>query len=49
MRNDRKHLTEREVDRLIDAAKGSRNVARDKCLLLSCSGVVYVCRTGVSG
>lgn len=31
---DRKHLTEREVDRLIDATKGSRNEARDRCLLL---------------
>lgn len=34
MRNDRKHLTEREVDRLTDATKGSRYAARDKCLLL---------------
>ncbi len=32
--NDRKHLTGREVERLIAATKGSRNEARDRCLLL---------------
>jgi len=32
--SDRKHLTGREVERLIDATKGSRNEARDRCLLL---------------
>lgn len=32
--SDRKHLTEREVERLIEATKGSRNEARDRCLLL---------------
>ena len=32
--SDRKHLTEREVERLIEAAKGSRNEERDRCLLL---------------
>jgi type 1 fimbriae regulatory protein FimB len=32
--SDRKHLTGREVQRLIDATKGSRNEARDRCLLL---------------
>jgi type 1 fimbriae regulatory protein FimB len=32
--SDRKHLTSREVERLIEAAKGSRNEARDRCLLL---------------
>src|SRR5271170_2155976 len=31
---DRKHLTGREVDQLLAAAKGSRNEARDRCLLL---------------
>ena len=31
---DRKHLTTHEVDRLIEAAKGGRNEARDRCLLL---------------
>ena len=31
---DRKHLTTREVDRLIEVAKGCRNEARDRCLLL---------------
>lgn len=31
---DRKHLTEREVDKLMDATRGSRNAARDRCLLL---------------
>jgi site-specific recombinase XerD len=32
--SDRKHLTSRGVERLIEAAKGSRNEARDRCLLL---------------
>ena len=32
--NTRKHLTQSEVARLIEAAKGSRNEARDRCLLL---------------
>jgi type 1 fimbriae regulatory protein FimB len=32
--SDRKHLTGREVERLIDATRGSRNEARDRCLLL---------------
>jgi type 1 fimbriae regulatory protein FimB len=32
--SDRKHLTGREVERLIDATKGSRTEARDRCLLL---------------
>jgi site-specific recombinase XerD len=32
--SDRKHLTGREVEQLIEAAKGSRNEARDRCLLL---------------
>jgi type 1 fimbriae regulatory protein FimB len=31
---DRKHLVSAEVDKLMEAAKGSRNVARDRCLLL---------------
>jgi len=31
---DRKHLAEREVDKLLDATKGSRSAARDRCLLL---------------
>ena len=31
---DRKHLVSAEVDKLIDAAKDSRNAARDRCLLL---------------
>ena len=30
----RLHLTNREVERLIEAAKGSRNEARDRCLML---------------
>ena len=29
--SDRKHLTGREVQRLIEATKGSRNEARDHC------------------
>ena len=32
--NAQKHLTETEVGRLIAAVKGSRNEARDRCLLL---------------
>ena len=34
MINDRKHLTALEVDKLLAATKGSRNEARDRCLLL---------------
>src|SRR5712691_6178849 len=32
--SDRKHLVSAEVQKLMDAAKGSRNAARDRCLLL---------------
>jgi len=32
--SDRKHLTGREVQKLIEAAKGGRNEARDRCLML---------------
>jgi type 1 fimbriae regulatory protein FimB len=32
--SDRKHLTGREVERLIEATKGRRNEVRDRCLLL---------------
>jgi len=32
--HDRKHLVSAEIDKLIDAAKGSRNAARDRCFLL---------------
>lgn len=32
--DERKHLTQIEVERLITATKGSRNEARDRCLLL---------------
>jgi putative zinc finger/helix-turn-helix YgiT family protein len=31
---DRKHLTTREVEKLLAATKGTRNEARDRCLLL---------------
>ena len=31
---ERKHLTGREVERLIEAIKGGSNEARDRCLLL---------------
>ena len=34
MIDDRKHLTAREVEKLLDAAKTSRNASRDRCLLL---------------
>ena len=32
--DDRKHLTAREMDELLAAARGSRNEAQDRCLLL---------------
>jgi type 1 fimbriae regulatory protein FimB len=32
--SERKHLTSREVEKLIEATKGSRNEARDRCLVL---------------
>lgn len=32
--NERKHLTGREIEKLITATKGSRNESRDRCLLL---------------
>jgi hypothetical protein len=31
--SDRKHLTGREIERLLEAAKGSRNEARDRLLV----------------
>ena len=34
MTNDRKHITTREVEKLLEATKGSRFEARDRCLLL---------------
>src|SRR5436853_3537971 len=34
MIDDRKHLTAREVEKLLAATKGSRNETRDRCLLL---------------
>jgi type 1 fimbriae regulatory protein FimB len=33
MSDDRKHLTTREVEKLLEAAKGSRHEVRDRCLL----------------
>jgi type 1 fimbriae regulatory protein FimB len=32
--HDRKHLVSAEVEKLMEIAKGSRNAARDRCLLL---------------
>nr|ART89720.1 hypothetical protein [uncultured bacterium] len=32
--NDRKHLTAREVERLITATRSSRTELRDRCLIL---------------
>ena len=32
--NDRKHLSGREFERLLEAVKGSRNEIRDRCLVL---------------
>src|SRR5262245_62157202 len=34
MMDERKHLTAAEVQKLLDATKGTRNEARDRCLLL---------------
>ncbi|MBI3657347.1 MAG: tyrosine-type recombinase/integrase [Acidobacteria bacterium] len=34
MQHDRKHLTRLEVEKLLGAAKGTRNGARDRCLIL---------------
>jgi type 1 fimbriae regulatory protein FimB len=34
MMSDHKHLVSAEVDKLLDAAKSSRNAARDRCFLL---------------
>jgi len=34
MMGDRKHLVFAEVEKLLEAAKDSRNAARDRCLLL---------------
>jgi len=34
MMDERKHLVFAEVEKLLEAAKGSRNAARDRCLLL---------------
>src|SRR5690349_22131584 len=34
MMDERKHLTAAEVHKLLDATKGSRHAARDRCLLL---------------
>ena len=34
MMSERKHLVSAEVDRLMDATRGSRHAARDRCLLL---------------
>jgi type 1 fimbriae regulatory protein FimB len=32
--NDRKHLSGREFERLLEAVRGSRNEVRDRCLVL---------------
>jgi type 1 fimbriae regulatory protein FimB len=34
MQDERKHLTTREVEKLLAATQGGRNAARDHCLLL---------------
>jgi type 1 fimbriae regulatory protein FimB len=34
MRRDRKHLVSTEVEKLLEAAKSSRNAAHDQCFLL---------------
>jgi hypothetical protein len=40
----RNHLTGREVERLLDATKGGRNEARDRCLVLLKVGRVTLWR-----
>jgi hypothetical protein len=37
--HDRKHLVSAEVEKLLEAAKSSRNAVRDRCLLLLMLGV----------
>ena len=37
--NDRKHLSGREFERLLEAVKGSRNETRDRCLVLLMGGL----------
>ena len=37
--NDRKHLSGREFERLLEAVKGSRNETRDRCLVLLMGGI----------
>ena len=37
--NDRKHLSGREFERLLEAVKGSRNETRDRCLVLLMWGI----------
>jgi len=32
--DDRKHLTSKEVERLLQATRGARHEARDRCLVL---------------
>lgn len=34
MNDDRKHLTSREIEKLLAATKGDRNETRDRCFLL---------------
>jgi hypothetical protein len=35
--NDRKHLSGREFERLLEAVRGSRNEIRDRCLGACCA------------
>jgi hypothetical protein len=44
--DDRKHLTERKVERLFAAVKGSRHEARDRCLLPRSAGVLGLREVG---
>ena len=34
MNDERKHLTGREIEKLLAAVKGARHEARDRCLLV---------------
>jgi hypothetical protein len=42
--SDRKHLTSREVEKLIDASKDDRNEVLDRCLVDTESRVLHVTR-----
>jgi len=46
--DDRKHFTAAEVEKLLTATKGTRNEARDRCLLLLLKRTRTCCATLVA-